>query len=79
MLVITRKTDEGLVIADNIEITVLEIGKDRVKIGVNAPRDVKVIRYELLAAQNANEEAAKAVPKDAIYALLKLKGDENGN
>lgn len=75
MLVITRKTDEGLVIADNIEITVLEIGRDRVKLGVNAPRDIKVIRYELLAAQSANEEAAKAVPKDALDAFLKMKGD----
>jgi len=79
MLVITRKTDEGLVIADNIEITVLEIGKDRVKIGVNAPKDIKVIRYELLAVQNANEEAAKAVSQNALQALLKMKGDTNGN
>jgi len=75
MLVITRKTDEGLVIADNIEITVLEIGKDRVKLGVNAPRDIKVIRYELLAAQNANEEAAKELPQDALNAFLKMKGE----
>lgn len=76
MLVITRKADEGLVIADNIEITVLEIGKDRVKIGVNAPKDIKIIRYELLAAQNANEEAAKAVSRDALRALLKMKGED---
>jgi len=76
MLVITRKTDEGLVIADNIEITVLEIGKDRVKIGVNAPKDIKIIRYELLAAQNANEEAAKAVSQNALQALLKMKGED---
>ena len=35
MLVITRKSDEGIVIDDNIEITVLEVNKDRVKIGRN--------------------------------------------
>ena len=39
MLVVTRKTDESLTISDNIEITVLEIGKDRVKIGISAPKD----------------------------------------
>ena len=44
MLVVTRKLDESLIISDNIEITVLEIGKDKVKIGINAPKEVKVIR-----------------------------------
>lgn len=38
MLVVTRKLDESLIISDNIEITVLEIGKDKVKIGINAPK-----------------------------------------
>ena len=70
MLVITRKNDESLLIADNIEITVLEISKDRVKLGVSAPRDVKVIRNELLAAQNANRESAEIIPKDALNALI---------
>ena len=41
MLVVTRKSDESLIISDNIEITVLEISKDRVKIGISAPKDVK--------------------------------------
>ena len=44
MLVVTRKADESLSIADNIEITVLEISKDRVKLGIAAPKDVKIIR-----------------------------------
>ena len=46
MLVVTRKLDESLIISDNIEITVLEIGKDKVKIGINAPKEVKVIRRD---------------------------------
>jgi len=70
MLVITRKTDESLVIADNIEITVLEISKDRVKIGVSAPRDVTVIRFELMSTQNANREAAQVIPQNALNALI---------
>lgn len=40
MLVVTRKTDESLTISDNIEITVLEITKDRVKIGISAPKEI---------------------------------------
>ena len=56
MLVVTRKTDESLTISDNIEITVLEIGKDRVKIGISAPKDVKIIRNELRDAQDMNKD-----------------------
>ena len=54
MLVVTRKLDESLIISDNIEITVLEIGKDKVKIGINAPKEVKVIRSELKDARQTN-------------------------
>ena len=72
MLVVTRKTDESLTISDNIEITVLEIGKDRVKIGISAPKDVKIIRNEL---RDANKESSQALPKAAMEALLGMKKD----
>jgi len=71
MLVITRKTDESLLIAENIEITVLDISKDKVKLGVSAPRDVKIIRNELLETQKANTEAAEVISKGALDALMK--------
>ena len=58
MLVVTRRQDERIIIADNIEISVLEITKDKVKIGINAPRDVKVIKSELKDAEQTNEQAA---------------------
>lgn len=48
MLVITRKNDESLVIGDNIEITILEISNGKVKIGINAPNDIKIIRKEII-------------------------------
>ena len=73
MLVVTRKTDESLTISDNIEITVLEIGKDRVKIGISAPKDVKIIRNELRDAQDMNKESSQALPKAAMYEK-RLKG-----
>lgn len=85
MLVITRKNNESIIIQvpsgnsesangyTNIEIAILDSSKEKVKIGVNAPRNVKIIRNELMIAEAFNVEASKAVPKDALDALLKLK------
>jgi carbon storage regulator len=76
MLVITRRTDESVIVesgGQTIEVVVLETGKDKVKLGVKASREVKIIRSELLMAQTSNVEASKAVSKDAVDALLRLK------
>ena len=72
MLVVTRKTEESVIIADNIEIVVLEVNKDRVKLGITAPKDLKIIRNELRDAQNANVDSSQAVSKAAIDALMKF-------
>ena len=48
MLVITRKNNESLVIGDNIEINILEISNGKVRIGINAPNDIKIIRKEII-------------------------------
>ena len=56
MLVLTRKTGESIIIDGNIRITVTSCGDGRVKIGVEAPRDVRVDRAEV-AARIASEEA----------------------
>lgn len=76
MLVVTRKTDESIIISDNIEITVLEVSKDRVKIGISAPRDVKIIRTELRNAQDSNREASLEIPKDSLQALLNMNKED---
>ena len=76
MLVVTRKTDESLIIADNIEIMVLEVTKDRVKLGVSAPRDVKIIRNELIDTQNVNKDSSKELPKNALEALLNYNKED---
>ena len=72
MLVVTRKPDESITIDDNIEITVLEISKDKVKIGINAPREVKIFRSELKMLRQTNEQAANA-SNAAIKQLLDSK------
>ena len=76
MLVVTRKTDESLIIADNIEIMVLEVSKDRVKLGVSAPRDIKIVRNELIDTQNVNKDSSKALGKDALEALLNYNKED---
>ena len=60
MLVVTRKADESISIDDKIEITVLEITKDKVKIGINAPKEVRIFRSELKTLKQTNEQSAHA-------------------
>lgn len=69
MLVITRKKDESITIADNVEITVLDVSKDKVKIGINAPKKVKIYRSELKTLRQTNEQAAQS-SGEAIKQLL---------
>lgn len=61
MLVFTRKRDEAIIIGDGIEVRVLRVGKDGVRLGVTAPREVAVHRqevYELVSAANASAATA---------------------
>lgn len=70
MLVLTRKISEKIVIGDDIEIVLVDIGKDQVKIGINAPRSVKVHRWEVYEEiQKENIEAAKITSLDALKGL----------
>ena len=59
MLVLSRKRDESIVIADNIVITIVEIRGDKVRLGIDAPRDVTVHRSEIYAAIQNDKESPK--------------------
>lgn len=48
MLILTRKVDQGIIIAGNILVRVLGVERDRVKIGISAPGEITVLRQELL-------------------------------
>lgn len=72
MLVLARKKDESILIGDDIEIVVTEIIEDKVKIGIKAPKNVKVFRKELLQeVEEANAESAESSSID-INMLSKI-------
>ena len=61
MLVLARKLNEKIIVGDNVEIAVLEIKGDQIKLGIQAPDSVKVYRYEVYQAiQEENRAAAKS-------------------
>ncbi len=61
MLVIGRKTNEKINIGNNIEIVILSIDKNQVKIGINAPKNITILRGELI--ENIKKENIKAAQK----------------
>ncbi|MBF4992523.1 carbon storage regulator CsrA [Arthrobacter gandavensis] len=76
MLVLTRKSGEQILIGDDIVITVLDSRGDGVRIGIDAPRGVKIQRNEVVrAVEEANVAAAAAGPEDEerIKNLLGLR------
>lgn len=61
MLVLSRKRNESIIIADNIVITIVEVRGDKVRLGIDAPREISVHRSEVYEAiQRAGRQAAKA-------------------
>ena len=71
MLALTRKKNEALIINNNIEITVLEVKGDQVKLGINAPKEVPVYRKEVyIQIQDANKAATEMDGMEALKNLL---------
>ncbi len=71
MLALTRKKGESLIVNNNVEITVLEVRGDQVKIGIKAPKDVSIYRKEIYEQiQKENEEAMNADGLEALKNLL---------
>ena len=59
MLILTRKQGQAFLVGDDIEITVSEISGDKVRIAIDAPQCIKILRRELADAQSVNREASK--------------------
>jgi len=70
MLVLSRKVDESIVIGDNITIKVISVEKGVVKLGVDAPKNVSIVRNELLEdVKDANIAASKGTKLSDLTSL----------
>jgi carbon storage regulator len=72
MLVLTRKTGEAIQIGEDIEISIVSVKGDQVKLGINAPKNVEIHRKEIyLTIQEENAEASKGT--DNLFNILPKK------
>lgn len=71
MLALSRKKGEALVVNNNVEITVLEIRGDQVKIGISAPKDVSIYRKEVyLQIQEENKASLSTESLEALKQFM---------
>ena len=73
MLIISRKKNEGIIINEDTEVTVIDIQGDRVRIGIEAPAEVKIVRKELLETEDTNRAAAQIKAKPDAKRLKELE------
>ena len=72
VLALSRRKDEAIVINDNIEIKVIDIKGDQVKLGISDPKSVPIYRKEVyLQIQDANKEAVASIDVNSLKNLLK--------
>ncbi|RCW74724.1 carbon storage regulator CsrA [Saliterribacillus persicus] len=71
MLVLTRKINEAIKISDDIEVRIVAIDGDQVKLGITAPSDVDIYRQEIYEAIKAENSEAASISEDFIKLLKK--------
>ncbi|HHV29569.1 carbon storage regulator CsrA [Acetivibrio mesophilus] len=71
MLVLTRKKNESIVINDNIEITIVDVQGEQVRIGINAPKSVSIYRKEIFLEIQAENKKAAEIKSVDLKDLLK--------
>ena len=71
MLALSRKKGEAIIINNNVEITIIEVKGDQVKLGISAPKSVPIYRKEVYEQiQEANKEAMNSTGVEALKNLL---------
>ena len=75
MLVLSRKKDESIVINNDITIVVVEIRGDKVRLGVEAPKEIPVHRREVFEAIARGEPVSDSLPADSVPATLPSAAD----
>ena len=81
MLVLTRKSNQSIMIGDDIEVSVLSIMGEKVRVGIQAPRDIPVFRKEVyleIQQERAKEMAGSNVRAEVDQALRKLREPQGG-
>ncbi len=77
MLVLSRRAGESVVLGEDITVTVLEVRGDVVRVGIDAPRSLKVHRAELLAQLEESNRQAASPSDDAVANLSRALGDRD--
>lgn len=73
MLVLARKVDESIIIADDIKVRIISIDKGVVKLGIEAPHNISIIRDELLRdVKDSNIASSKEIEPESLSLLSKL-------
>jgi carbon storage regulator len=76
MLVLTRKTNQSIMIGDAVEVSVLAVSRDKIRLGITAPREVPVFRKEVyLSIQEEQLSADQGASKQVDRALDDLSSD----
>lgn len=70
MLVVRRRAGESLLIGDQVEIEILDLGTSHVKLGIRAPREITVLRKEVQLIGEANRAAASSLSGESLPLLL---------
>jgi carbon storage regulator len=71
MLALSRKKNEAIIINNNIEVTILDVRGDQVKLGISAPKEIPIYRKEVyIQIQNENKEATDVTRIEALKKLL---------
>ena len=79
MLVLSRQRDETIMIGDDVQITVVDIRGDKVRLGITAPRHIQVHRKEVYdAIKRENEQAARIRQQD-VADVIEREGDPSKN
>lgn len=73
MLILQRRKGQSLSINNNIKLTIVDTGADWVKLAIDAPKEIPILRTELVEAAAENQEASRTVSREVLDKVLKQR------
>ena len=73
MLILQRRNGQSLSINNNIKLTIVDTGADWVKLAIDAPKEIPILRTELVEAAAENQEASRTVSREVLDKILKQR------